>query len=109
MTLDIIANIPRSAFSRQQIEMMFWFSKANGVSRIPSARTLRGQNAVLHSMCGVRTLEYNGALGHRYFINSLADTIRQVRSSLLLGICVIYYVYIGNGQSARSSSPPFLP
>jgi hypothetical protein len=89
MTLDIIANIPRSAFSRQQIEMMFWFSKANGVPRIPSAKTLRSQNAVLHSMCGVRTLEYDGAFGHRYFINSLADTICQVRSSPLLGICVI--------------------
>jgi len=27
MTLDAIANIPRSAFSRQQIQMMFWFLK----------------------------------------------------------------------------------
>jgi hypothetical protein len=89
MTLDTITNIPRSAFSRQQIEMMFWFLKANAVSRIPSAKTLRSQNAVLHSMCGVRTLEYDGAFGHRYFINSLADTIRQVRPSILLGMCVI--------------------
>jgi hypothetical protein len=88
MTLDTIANILRSAFSTKQIEMIFWFLKANGVSRIPSAKTLRSQNAVLHSMCAIRTLEYNGAFGHRYFINSLADTIRQVQSSLLL-VCVI--------------------
>jgi hypothetical protein len=90
MTLDIMANIPRSAFSRQQIEMMFWFLKANGVPRIPSAKTLRCQNAMLHNMCGIRTLEYCGAFGHRYFINSLADTISQVWSSLLgMPVCVI--------------------
>lgn len=89
ITLDIMANTPRSAFSIPQINMIYWFLKANGVSRIPSAKTLRSQNAILHSMCGVRTLEYDGAFGHRYFINSLADTICQVRSSKLLGMCVI--------------------
>ena len=78
ITLDIIANTPRSALSGQQIKMMFWFLKANGVSQIPSAKTLHNQNAVLHSICGVRTLEYNGVFGHKYFVNSLADTICQV-------------------------------
>jgi hypothetical protein len=63
----------RSVFSRQQIEMMFWSLKANAVSRVPSAKTLRSQNAVLHSMCGVPTLEYDDSFGDTYFINSLAD------------------------------------
>ena len=63
MTLDMIANIPHSAFSEQQIRMMFWFLKANGVSRISSVKTLRSQNVVLHNMCGIRTLEYDGAFG----------------------------------------------
>ncbi|KAF8260388.1 hypothetical protein EI94DRAFT_1773711 [Lactarius quietus] len=76
-TLDIIANIPRSAFSTQQIQMMFWFLKFNGVSWIPSAKTLRNQNTALHSMCGIHTLEYDGAFGHKFFINSLADIICQ--------------------------------
>jgi hypothetical protein len=78
VTLDIIANIPRSAFSGQQISMIFWFMKANGASQIPSAKTLRRQNAILHSMSGIRTIECFGAFGHRYYINSLADTICQV-------------------------------
>ncbi|KAF8270605.1 hypothetical protein EI94DRAFT_1770789 [Lactarius quietus] len=76
-TLDIIVNIPRSAFSTQQIQMMFWFLKSNGESRIQSAKTLRNQNTVLHSMCGIRTLEYDSAFGHKFFINSLADLICQ--------------------------------
>ncbi|KAH9044117.1 hypothetical protein EDB83DRAFT_2507524 [Lactarius deliciosus] len=69
-TLDIVANIPRSSFSTQQINTMFWFLKANGVSRVP-------QNAALHNMCGIRTLEYDGVFGHKYFVNSLADIICQ--------------------------------
>ncbi|KAH9159959.1 hypothetical protein EDB89DRAFT_1915359 [Lactarius sanguifluus] len=58
-TLDIVANIPRSSFSTQQINTMFWFLKANGVSRVPYVGTLRSQNAALHNMCGIRTLEYD--------------------------------------------------
>ncbi|KAH9071129.1 hypothetical protein EDB83DRAFT_2221412 [Lactarius deliciosus] len=76
-TLDIVANIPRSSFSTQQINTMFWFLKANGVSRVPCVRTLRSQNAALHNMCGIRTLEYDGVFGHKYFVNSLADIICQ--------------------------------
>ncbi|KAH9007410.1 hypothetical protein EDB83DRAFT_2236503, partial [Lactarius deliciosus] len=70
-------NIPRSSFSTQQINTMFWFLKANGVSRVPCVRTLRSQNAALHNMCGIRTLEYDGVFGHKYFVNSLADIICQ--------------------------------
>ncbi|KAH9080259.1 hypothetical protein EDB83DRAFT_2503408 [Lactarius deliciosus] len=76
-TLDIVANIPRSSFSTQQINMMFWFLKANGVSRVPCVRTLHSQNAALHNMCGICTLEYDGVFGHKYFVNSLADIICQ--------------------------------
>jgi hypothetical protein len=64
---------------------------------------------MLHSMSGIRTIEYFGAFGHRYYINSLSDIIRQVIRSSLLNIHNIYYVDVGNGQSTRSSSPPFLP
>jgi hypothetical protein len=84
VTLDIVANIPRSAFSTQQIQMMFWFLKSNGVSWILSAKTLHNQNAALHGMCGICTLEYSGVFGHKYFINSLVDIICQVMISHLL-------------------------
>ncbi|KAH8982323.1 hypothetical protein EDB86DRAFT_2834406 [Lactarius hatsudake] len=60
-TLDIVVNLPCSSFSTQQINTMFWFLKANGVSRVP-------QNAALHNMCGIRTLEYDGVFGHKYFV-----------------------------------------
>ncbi|KAH8983089.1 hypothetical protein EDB86DRAFT_3066391 [Lactarius hatsudake] len=76
-TLDIVANLPRSSFSMQQINTMFWFLKANGVSRVPCVRTLHSQNAALHNMCGIHTLEYDGVFGHKYFVNSLADIICQ--------------------------------
>ena len=88
---------------------MFWFLKSNGVAQIPSAKTLRNQNAALHSMCGIRTLEYDGAFGHKFFINSLADIICQVRSPLLFSMIVRSFLCIGNGQSTRLTLPPLLP
>ena len=92
VTLDIVANIPRSAFSMQQIQLMFWFLKANGAPRIPPAKTLRSQNAALHSMCGIRTLEYDGAFGHKFFINSLADTICQVSLNLSSHLACVHVI-----------------
>ena len=82
VTLDIIANILCSAFSNQQIHMIFWFLKSNGVSQILLAKMLHNQNVALHSMCGIHTLEYSGAFGHRFFINSLMDIIHQVWFSI---------------------------
>ncbi|KAI0258168.1 hypothetical protein BC834DRAFT_836247, partial [Gloeopeniophorella convolvens] len=51
--------------------------KANGASQVPSARTIHDHNAALHDMCGIRTVQYDGALGHKFFVNSLADIISQ--------------------------------
>ncbi|KAF8263906.1 hypothetical protein EI94DRAFT_1703635 [Lactarius quietus] len=57
-TLDIIVNIPRLAFSTQQIQMMFWFLKSNGVSRIPSAKTFTIKIWCCTEMANLRVCNY---------------------------------------------------
>ena len=87
VTLDIIANILCSAFSNQQIHMIFWFLKSNGVSQILSAKMLHNQNVALHSMCGIHTLEYSGAFGHRFFITHLWISYTRYGSQYSFGLC----------------------
>ncbi|KAI0259692.1 hypothetical protein BC834DRAFT_806373, partial [Gloeopeniophorella convolvens] len=76
-TFDLIMNLPRATFSTRQIETILWLLKANGAPQVPSAKTIRDHNAALHDMCGIRTVQYDGVLGHKFFVNSLADIISQ--------------------------------
>ncbi|KAI9442451.1 hypothetical protein H4582DRAFT_1809218 [Lactarius indigo] len=83
-TLDIITNTPRSMFSRRQVDTMLSFLRINGLSNVPSAKTIRAQNTALHDMCGVRTFQYIGAHGHHFFVNSIADIISQEMANPLV-------------------------
>ncbi|KAH9023715.1 hypothetical protein EDB85DRAFT_1849591, partial [Lactarius pseudohatsudake] len=83
-TLDIITNTPRSVLSRRQVDTMLSFLRINGVSNVPSAKTIRAQNTALHDMCGVHTLQYTGAHGHHFFVNSIADIISQEMANPLV-------------------------
>ncbi|KAI9429051.1 hypothetical protein H4582DRAFT_2114726 [Lactarius indigo] len=63
---------------------MLSFLRINGLSNVPSAKTIRAQNTVLHDMCGVRTFQYIGAHGHHFFVNSIADIISQEMANPLV-------------------------
>jgi hypothetical protein len=92
VTLDLVMNLPRSTFSIRQIDVMRWLLKANGASHVPSSKTIRAHNNALHNMCGVRTLQYTGAFGNTFFVNSLADLIAQVM--WVHSLAVRYMCYI---------------
>ncbi|KAF8259512.1 hypothetical protein EI94DRAFT_1019353 [Lactarius quietus] len=77
LTLDLVMNLPRSTFSLCQIDVMRWLLKANGASQVPTSKTIHAHNAALHEMCGVRSIQYTGAFGNTFFVNSLADLISQ--------------------------------
>lgn len=44
-------------------------------------------NAALQTICGINSIPYNGALGHRYFVNSLPQIIAQVMVLLRIHDC----------------------
>lgn len=74
-------HLPRSVFSQRQLDLFLWLLKVNNVDDVPSVKTMQNINAALQKMCGVDSIAYDGALGHRYFVNSLAQIIAQVYSS----------------------------
>lgn len=76
-TIDILMHLPRSVFSQHQVDLLTWILHINGVQNVPSVRTLKTLEDGLQKICGIETLPFTGALGHKYYMNSLADIIRQ--------------------------------
>ncbi|KIM36126.1 hypothetical protein M413DRAFT_31880 [Hebeloma cylindrosporum] len=61
-TLDILMHLPRSV---------------NNVDDVPSVKSMQELNKRLQKMCGIDSICYNGALGHRYYVNSLEQIVSQ--------------------------------
>lgn len=71
-------HLPRSVFSQRQLDLFLWLLKVNNVDDVPSVKTMQNVNAALQRMCGIESIAYDGVLGHRYYVNSLAQIISQV-------------------------------
>ncbi|KAJ7124727.1 hypothetical protein C8R43DRAFT_898835 [Mycena crocata] len=76
-TLDILMHLPRSVFSHRQLDLFLWLLKVNNVDDVPSVKQMQKINLALQKVCGIDSIPYNGALGHKYFVNSLAQIIAQ--------------------------------
>jgi len=73
-------HLPRSAFSHRQLSVLLWLLRVNGITLdIPSLKYMKKLESRLHSMHGIRTLSYTGAFGNKYYVNSIADIISQVK------------------------------
>ncbi|KAJ3833982.1 hypothetical protein F5878DRAFT_545605, partial [Lentinula raphanica] len=83
-TLDILMHLPRSVFSQRQLDLFLWLLRVNGMSDVPSVKTMKSLNEALQKMCGIDTLAYDGALGNRYYVNSIAQIIAQEMSNPLI-------------------------
>ena len=86
-TIDILMHLPQSVFSDRQLDILIWLLWINNVANVPSVKSMKNLEDMLQSMCGIKSVPHNGALGHKFFLNSLADIIRQVRCSLPQGTC----------------------
>ncbi|KAJ2936113.1 hypothetical protein H1R20_g977, partial [Candolleomyces eurysporus] len=83
-TLDILAHLPRSVFSRKQMDLFLWLLKVNRVAHCPSTRSTNHFFDAIQRLRGIESILYNGALGHRYFVNSLAQILAQEMSNPLV-------------------------
>ncbi|KAK6977422.1 hypothetical protein R3P38DRAFT_3334959 [Favolaschia claudopus] len=70
-------HLPRSVFSQKQLDLFLWLLKVNEVDDVPSIKQMQKINSALQKVCGIETIAYDGALGHKYFVNSLAQMIAQ--------------------------------
>ncbi|KAJ7145018.1 hypothetical protein C8R46DRAFT_1232351 [Mycena filopes] len=76
-TLDILMHLPRSVFSQRQLDLFLWLLKVNHVDDVPSVKSMQTINLALQKICGIESIPYDGALGHKYYVNSLAQIIAQ--------------------------------
>ncbi|KAI6028188.1 hypothetical protein EDC04DRAFT_2869143 [Pisolithus marmoratus] len=70
-------HLPHSVFSQHQVDLLTWLLHINGVSDVPSVRTLKILEDGLQKICGIETLPFTGAFGHKYHMNSFSDIIAQ--------------------------------
>ncbi|KAF7346896.1 hypothetical protein MVEN_01441800 [Mycena venus] len=80
-TLDVLMHLPRSVFSHRQLELFLWLLKVNNVDDVPSVKSMQELNAMLQKLCGIETIAYDGALGNKYYVNSLGQIIAQEMSN----------------------------
>ncbi|KAJ7710741.1 hypothetical protein B0H17DRAFT_914765 [Mycena rosella] len=80
-TLDVLMHLPRSVFSQRQLDLFIWLLKVNNVDDVPSVKSMQELNARLQKLCGIQSMSYDGAPGHKYYVNSLAQIIAQEMSN----------------------------
>ncbi|KAJ3932436.1 MAG: hypothetical protein NXY57DRAFT_894227, partial [Lentinula lateritia] len=79
--LDILRHVPRCSFSRKQNAAIHWAMLALGVPNLPSDKTMDQIDKEMQCMCGIRSIRYDGKLGHVYYANDLAAIIAQEMSN----------------------------
>ena len=57
--------------------MISWALQSLGIRDVPGESAIKGMMKSLQSACGIKTKQYQGALGHSYYVNDLLSLIAQ--------------------------------
>ena len=76
--LDIVRHLPRSTLSDRQLDFILWGMRTLHIPQIPSDSVIKGAAICLQQACGIRSIRYEGSLGHVYYVNDLLQIIAQV-------------------------------
>ncbi|KAI5998470.1 hypothetical protein EDC04DRAFT_2976335 [Pisolithus marmoratus] len=68
-------HLPCSVFSQHQVDLLTSLLHINGVSDVPSVRTLKILEDGLQKICGIETLPFTGAFVCKYHMNSFFKNI----------------------------------
>lgn len=77
--MDILKHLPRQNFSDRAYSSIHWVLHCLGVVNAPTIAQQKRIRQSLQSKYGIKTIRYQGALGHIYYVNDLAKIIAQVR------------------------------
>lgn len=102
-------HLPRSVFSERQIDILLWLLRVNNVDDVPSVKSVKRIEDTIQRLCGIRSIPYDGALGHRYYVNSLADLIQQVCHTAEMKTITLSVLFEGNDESSSSPAAALLP
>ena len=89
--------MPRSIFSDKQHSMFEWALQGFGVSKVPNERAIKIVMDQLQNDYSIKTIHYQGALGHVYYANNLAQIISQVSETVYMQKGRAPHVLKGNG------------
>ncbi|KAG2029934.1 hypothetical protein BDR03DRAFT_1017715 [Suillus americanus] len=59
------------------INVLLWLLQVNNMDNVPSVKSIKLIKDTIQQLCGICSISYDGALGHRYYVNWLPDIIRQ--------------------------------
>ena len=106
-------HLPRSVFSRKQLDLFLWLLRINNVDQVPSTKSMQTMNKILQNICGIETLPFNGKLGHKYHVNSLGhdQTCNHIcpKNTLFLNHPWRQTMPLPGPQAAKRTSPPSAP
>ena len=104
-------HLPRSVFSRKQLDLFLWLLRVNRVESVPSTKNMTTLNKILQGVCGIETIAYEGRLGHPYHVNNLSQILAQVSGSFtaILLFVILTPRFTGNVQPQSPAESAFLP
>ncbi|KZV81638.1 hypothetical protein EXIGLDRAFT_628172, partial [Exidia glandulosa HHB12029] len=68
---------PWFPWANKQMNLIIWLAMFNGAKDMPSERQMQDSDKLLQDLCGIETIDYIGAMGNRFSVNSLADMLAQ--------------------------------
>lgn len=77
-------HLPRSVFSRKQLDLFLWLLQINSVESVPSTKTMTTLNNFLQGMCGVETVGHDDRLRHRRHMNASQILARVSHRSIAI-------------------------
>ncbi|KIK60034.1 hypothetical protein GYMLUDRAFT_59756 [Collybiopsis luxurians FD-317 M1] len=102
--LDVLQHLPHSTLSNSQLEVILWAIQVLGVPDVPSVASMKEVQKMLDAVCGVRTLQYHGALGHIYYTNSLEDIVSREMANPYVCSRLSFYPLDANGWIKRTNT-----
>ncbi|KIK60057.1 hypothetical protein GYMLUDRAFT_244835 [Collybiopsis luxurians FD-317 M1] len=93
-----------SLHSMQSPEVISWAVRVLGVPDVPSVASMKNVQKMLDAICGVRTLQNHGALGHVYYTNSLEDIVSQEMANPYVHSRLSFYPLDANGYVDSASN-----
>ncbi|KAG1901071.1 uncharacterized protein F5891DRAFT_951061, partial [Suillus fuscotomentosus] len=60
-----------------QIDILLWLLQVNNVVDVPLVKSVKLIKDAIQRLCSIHSIPYEGALGYRYYVNSLPDIIWQ--------------------------------
>lgn len=82
--LDLLDNLPRLRLSSNHMKMILFIMRNSDPKDVPSYKALRQEQAQLHNLCGIPSIQYKSQQGDIYYLNDVVDMMKKVSAMLVI-------------------------